>query len=357
MTENIKKVIEELSETYDKNSEDTFVSLYANKKTYRNFLERRIGTCKSILKGSDLENFTKTINDIKETLKDFSTNSIAIFASNKNNYLKYVELSIELQNSLIVDSSPYIRPLARIQDEWESFTLVLINSNSAKIFSISVGKIETTKKMKTDIINKHKKGGWSQARFNRLRKGAINAFLSEVVEALKKIDEKNIIVSGPGTTKNRFIEMLPKELKDRIVDIVDISIEDENKLLKKSIQLISEKEQRQSSEAVIQLKQEILKDGLAVYGLVETLDAVKNGQVDLLIIEKDYKKRGWICEHCQIVKEGKNKNCPYCNNKTSEVDIIEEILEFAERTKANIEFTDDEEIRSLGHVGAILRFK
>jgi peptide chain release factor subunit 1 len=357
MTENIKEIIEELSEIYDKDSEDTFVSLYANKKTYRKFLESRIRTCKSILKSNELENFNKTINDIKEPLKDFTTNSIAIFASNKNNYLKYIKLSIDLQNSLIIDSSPYIRPLARIQDEWESFTLLLINSNSAKIFSISVGKIETTKKMKTDIINRHKKGGWSQARFNRIRKGAINAFLSEVVEALKKIYEENIIISGPGTTKNRFIEILPKELKDRVVDVIDISIENENKLLKKSIQVISEREQKQSSEAVLQLKQEILKDGLAVYGWVETLNAVKNGQVDLLIIEKDYKKRGWICEHCQIVKEGKIKNCPYCNNKTSEVDIIEEILEFAERTKANIEFTDDKEIANLGHVGAILRFK
>jgi peptide chain release factor subunit 1 len=357
MTENIKKIIEELSEVYDKESEDTFVSLYANKKTYRKFLENRIRICKSILKNKELENFNKTIKDIKEAFKDFSKNSIAIFASNKNNYLKYIKLSLELQNSLIVDSSPYIRPLARIQDEWESFTLLLINSNSAKIFSISVGKIEKIKKLKTDIINRHKKGGWSQARFNRIRKGAINAFLSEVAEALKTIDEENIIISGPGTTKNKFIEMLPKEIKDRIVDVIDISIEDENKLLKKSIQLISEKEQKQSSEALLQLKQEILKDGLAAYGIDETLDAVKNGQVDLLIIEKDYKKRGWICENCQIVKEGNNKTCPYCNSKTSEVDIIEEILEFAERTKANIEFTDDREIAKLGHVGAILRFK
>ena len=357
MIENIKEIIEDLSETYDKESEDTFISLYANKKTYRKLLERRINTCKTILKGNELENFNKTINDVIEVLKDFSTKSIAIFASNKNKYLKHIKLSIEIQNSLIVDSSPYIRPLARIQDEWESFTLLLINSNSAKIFSISVGKIESTKKMKSDIINKHKKGGWSQARFNRIRKGAINTFLSEVSEALKKTSDDNIIISGPGTTKNRFIEMLPKELKDRIVDVIDISIEDENKLLKKSIHLISEKEQKKSSEAVLQLKQEILKDGLAVYGLDETLDGVKNGQVDLLIIEKDYNKRGWICEKCQIVKEGKEKTCPYCKNKTSEVDIIEEILEFAERTRANIEFTDDEEIANLGHVGAILRFK
>jgi len=39
------------------------------------------------------------------------------------------------------------------------------------------------------------------------------------------------------------------------------------------------------------------------------------------------------------------------------VDVIEEIIEFAERTDADIEFTDDEEISNLGHIGAILRFK
>lgn len=258
---------------------------------------------------------------------------------------------------MIVDSSPYIRPIARINDEWESFTMVLVSSNYAKIYSISLGKIEDTKKLSADIMNKHKKGGCSQARFNRLRKGAISSFLSEVVEALQKIADERIIIAGPGTAKNQFIDMLTKDIKDRIVDIIDINIDDENKLLKESIHLISEKEQRKSQEAVQHLKEEILKDGLAVYGLEETLNAVKNGQVELLIIEKDYKPRGWICENCQVVEEGIKNTCPYCGKKTSEVDVLEEILEFAERTDAEIEFTEDKEITNLGHIGGILRFK
>ena len=262
-----------------------------------------------------------------------------------------------MQNLLIVDSSPYIRPLARIQDEWESFTLLLISSNFAKIFSVSIGRVENTKKLSADIINKHKKGGCSQARFNRIRKGAIHAFLSEVVEALQKRSDERIIVGGPGTTKNQFIDILPKRLKEKIVDVIDIDIDDEQKLFRESFHIITEREQRESDMAVQHLKQEILKDGLAVYGLSETLDAVKNGQVELLIIEKNYKPRGWICENCQVVEEGISKTCPYCGNKTSEVDILEEILEFANRTDANIEFTDNEEISNLGHVGAILRYK
>ncbi|MFW6122306.1 MAG: hypothetical protein ACOC80_15600, partial [Petrotogales bacterium] len=76
-----------------------------------------------------------------------------------------------------------------------------------------------------------------------------------------------------------------------------------------------------------------------------------------LIIEKGYKMKGYICEHCQLLKADSVKHCPVCSGSVSEVDVIEEILEFAERTRAEIEFTDDQEIAKLGHVGAILRFK
>ena len=151
--------------------------------------------------------------------------------------------------------------------------------------------------------------------------------------------------------------MLPKNLQDKIIDTIDIDIQDENKLLKESIHLISEKEKRESSEAVAHLKEEILKDGLAVYGVEETMQAVKNGQVELLIIQKDFKLPGWICEKCQVVGEGSTSDCPYCKSNVSEVDVLEEILEFAERTDAEVEFTDDEEISDLGHIGAILRYK
>ena len=42
----------------------------------------------------------------------------------------------------------------------------------------------------------------------------------------------------------------------------------------------------------------------------------------------------------------------------SEVDVIEEIIEFAERTDTKIEFVDDNPIlQELGGVGGLLRFK
>jgi len=353
----LSELIRELSEIYDADSRDTYVSIYINKDTNVKFLERREKACKSLLSGEEQKNFINTMEKIKEFLNKEVGNTLAIFASHKHDFFKHVSLPFEINNSLIVDSSPYIRPLARIQDEWESFTLVLLNSNYAKIFSISLGKVEQEKNLSADIMNKHKKGGWSQARFQRLRKGAIHAFFSEVRDALEKIADEQIVLAGPGQAKFQFSDMLSKNLKERIVEVIDISIDDEKELLKESIHLISKLEERKSKGAVQQLKEEILKDGLAAYGFDDTLNAVKNGQVELLIIEKDYKLKGYLCEHCQLLKAGAIKNCPNCGGPTSEVDLIEEILEFAERTDAEIEFTNDEEIHNLGHVGAILRYK
>jgi len=357
MSERLSEVIRELSKIYDADSEDSFVSLYVNKSDDRKFIERRLRACKSVFKGNELKHFEDTMSDVLNALRQTAWISIAVFASRKHDFLKTVPLTVEVDNSLIVDSSPYLRPLARIQDEWDSFTLVLISSNYAKIFSVSLGKTEHKKTLSKNIMNKHKKGGWSQARFNRLRKGAIHAFLKEVEEALEQIADEQIVLAGPGNAKLQFRDMISKNLNERIVEVIDISIDDEKELMKESINLIAERERQQSYSVVQQLKSEILKDGLATYGIKETLQAVKNGQVELLLIEKDYKPRGWICEHCQVVDEGLQTTCPYCGKRTSEVDVIEEILEFAERTDADIEFTDDEELANLGHVGAILRFK
>jgi len=357
MNIDLRKEIRELSEIYDENSQDTYISVYLNKISDSSFLEKRENICRSLLEGKEQENLIKTIEEIYKFLQTNKDNNIAIFASHNHSFFKYIPLSIQINNSLIVDSSPYIRPLARILDEWNSFSLVLLNTNQAKIFSVSLGQAKQQKNLSSDIMKKHKKGGWSQARFNRLRRGAIHDFYLEVKDYLEKIADEQIVIAGPGTAKIQFRDILPKNLQNRILDTIDIDIDDEQKLLKESIHLVSEHEKMESREAVEHLKKEILKDGLAVYGFDDTLTAAKNGQVDLLIIEKDYKLKGCLCEHCQILKAGPIKDCPVCGGPITEADIIEEILEFAERTNAKIEFTDDEEISKLGHIGAILRFK
>ena len=59
MYENINKFIRELSEIYDSNSKNYFVSVYFNKNSDKNFIEKRIKTCRAVMKNSEQKNFKK----------------------------------------------------------------------------------------------------------------------------------------------------------------------------------------------------------------------------------------------------------------------------------------------------------
>ena len=93
-------------------------------------------------------------------------------------------------------------------------------------------------------MSRHKKGGWSQARFQRLRKGSIHAFFSEVIEELQKVACSNIILAGPGQAKHELKQILPKSLQENTVALIDADIDDEQGLLKESIGIMTEKEKK-----------------------------------------------------------------------------------------------------------------
>ncbi|MDY6930439.1 MAG: Vms1/Ankzf1 family peptidyl-tRNA hydrolase [Halobacteriota archaeon] len=362
--------IKELSDIYDSENKDTFITLFLNIDDYDGkFIEKRKKSCISVLKGKKdlLDNFNRTIKMIEGYLvkmgRENDLKGLALFASHKNNFFAAYELMIPFEDLMVVDTSPYIRPLVQLIDEYEAFGLVLLDSHRAKVYVVSSGIIEVEEEMVSDIMNKHKKGGWSQARFQRLREGAIDHFLKEVREDAEKIfsdeDIKRIVIAGSGNAKKKFVDMISAGIKSKVIDVIDVNFnEAEGKLISRAEKKFFEDGKKRSDENIEKLREEILKDGLAVYGPKETLNAVKNGQVDMLLVRKGLKVRGWICEKCQSVGQGIANFCPNCESVTSEVDVIEEIIEFAKRKETEIDFASDNQILAeLGGIGGLLRYK
>jgi len=362
--------IKELSEISDPENRDSFISLYLDIENLdRKFVGRRKNTCKSILKGNKelSEHFEKSIQMVEEYLNENDTEKgqqgFAIFSSDIHNFFKVYKLGMPVENLLIVDTSPYIKPLARLVDEYEPFGLVLLDSHKVKIYIVYSGIVGYQKKESIDIINKHKKGGMSQARFQRLRKGAIDHFLKDILDDVEKLFIKEqvarIIIAGPGNAKTMFNNILPPTIKSKVIDVIDMDFDEaEGRLISKAKKIALQDEKETSEKNMNILMDEILKSGLAVHGFKDTMDAAVNGQVELLFISKGYQMKGWICEKCQIVDSGVKDKCPYCGSITSEVDVIEEIIEFAQRTSTTIEFVEDDlRLEKLGGVGGLLRFK
>ena len=357
MKKDIADMLRELSYVYDKDSVNSYVSLYIGGDRKDSFLRHREITIRKMLRGEEKENFDKSMVQIKDYLSEHKDFHGVLFVSARFGFFKEINLPVEFEKMLVVDSSPYIRPLARIHDEWEDFGIVVVSSDQAQLFSVVLGRSQDEKQLSKDIMQHHRMGGCSQARFQRLRRGAVHEFFKEVIEAAESFIDGQLVLAGPGVAKHEFYKILPKQLQKRVVDVVDVSFDDTRGLFDMAVDHVGSREQQTSSEVVKQLRAEVLRDGLVTYGVAEVLEAVRNGQVELLVVEKDFRVRGWICEHCQLVKVGSRSRCSSCGGVVSEVDVIEEILEFAYRTQAEVEFTDDPEIGLLGHVGAFLRYK
>jgi peptide chain release factor subunit 1 len=360
-----------LSEIYDER--DVYLSVYmksssaAELDASRSFIASRFKAMDKSLPADDLRQpFRSTLSLVEESVASLpwkGERSRVIFACGPLSFLHVYRLGLEVEPLVVLDTSPFLLPLARLRDDYEDYGILLLNSQEARLFTIRSRLLEEKSQSSIDLMNKHKKGGWSQMRYSRLRKGAIKSFLAEVVEDLARLEGlenmRGLVIAGPGEAKIELMEMLSPQIKERVMGLLDVSMGVKPAdLVEMGDRLALDKERSLSRERAAELKSAVLKGRLYASGADPVRDALLQGRVKSLLLLDGFVIPGWICESCQYFQEGSQpEGCPRCNGRTSRVNLLEELYELAQRTGAEVEFVEEDEfLRSLGGVGAILRY-
>jgi peptide chain release factor subunit 1 len=351
-----------LAETEDKT--DLFLSIYlvANNRDDSLLVHSKLKAMKRALPADLREAFVKTIDMIEPQLAAPSIGGEkgrVIFASADGGFLKVFRLSVSLQPMVVLDSSPFLLPLARLKDDYQDYALLLIDSQEARLFLIRSDILVEKKKLSIDLMNKHKKGGWSQMRYNRLRSGAIKSFLTAVVEDLHgRLDLsgiKGLVVAGPGEAKGQLVEMLPIVWKEKLLGVVDISMQTHGGDLVKLGRVVAGEERSTELQLAERLKEAVIKGGGAAYGLAEVSKALEEGRVDHLLLSSGFAVPSMICKKCHFTHEV-GESCPTCGGQMQALS-LERLYEQAERTGAKVKIVDgDEFLEAVGGVGALLRY-
>ena len=359
-----------LSEIYDE--KDVYLSVYmksssaAELDASRSFIASRLKAMDKSLPAELRQPFRSTISLVEEAVASLpwkGERSRVIFACGPLSFLHVYRLGLEVEPLVVLDTSPFLLPLARLRDDYEDYGLLLLNSQEARLFTIRSRLLEERSQSSIDLMNKHKKGGWSQMRYSRLRKGAIKSFLGEVVEDLARLEGlqnmRGLVIAGPGEAKIELMEMLSPQIKERVMGLLDVSMGVKPAdLVEMGDRLALDKERSLSRERAAELRSAVLRGQLYATGADKVRDALQQGRVKSLLLLDGFLIPGWICESCQYFQEGSQpERCPRCNGRTSRVNILEELYELAQRTGAEVEFVEEDEfLRSLGGVGAILRY-
>ncbi|WP_406656008.1 Vms1/Ankzf1 family peptidyl-tRNA hydrolase [Methanolobus sp. ZRKC2] len=352
--------------------ENVYLSVYLpvsreNEHVNRVFVNSRVGAIKKVLPADLRPEFEKTFDMAEELLFEPAVSGERgriIFASAPDSFLHVYRLAVEPEKSLVLDTSPFLLPLARLRADYEDYGMLLVDSREARFVCIRSDIAEEKKHLSTDLMKKHKKGGWSQMRFNHLRKEAIKSFFSEVVENVQgtcdELQTRGLVIAGPGEAKQELVEMLPKDIQQNILDVIDVPMDiSGDKLIEAGDSVLQEDEFESSLNRSKEFKGEMLKGGLAVAGVEDVRNALEQARVNVLLIVKGSSVPGWICERCQNLQANTRppEQCDRCGGPTSSVNIVEELYELAQRTGAEVEFIEQRDfLDSDDAVGALLRY-
>jgi peptide chain release factor subunit 1 len=283
------------------------------------------------------------------------------------------------------DQEFILDPLKEMVREKEIYGIIVVDKGNAAIGLLKGKRVEMVKHMDSIVPGKTKAGGWSANRYARIREGLLHDFLKKVGEIatanFKQLPELiGVIIAGPGPIKEEFAEgdFLEYTIKAKILGTVNTAYTGEYGLreaVERSEDLIAEASVIKEKKILDRFFTELEKDsGLAVYGFFETANALKAGNIELLLISEafDWVRTNFECPSCgykaeKIVnrKQIDEQKCPECNSKLAvreEKEITENIIKTAEEmgTKVEIISTETqrgEQLKELGGIGGILRYR
>jgi peptide chain release factor subunit 1 len=285
-------------------------------------------------------------------------------------------------------------PLEEMLKPKETFGLIVIGRAESAVGYIRGNHVEVVREFTSGIHGKHRAGGQSQKRFERLIEEGEKQFYRRISEELNKIflpmeDLSGIFVGGPGGSKEKFVsdESMDYRLREKILDIVDIGYggsEGIRALIDRIKDKIENVKYIREKQIMQRFMKEITNDsGLATYGLSEVQKALNFGAVDILILSEklDSVKIKIECSNCghteirtareaelnKIETEIQEESCPKCASNgfriTEKKSTIEDLGDIAETTGTDVEIisAETEEGESLystfGGVVALLRYK
>jgi peptide chain release factor subunit 1 len=292
------------------------------------------------------------------------------------------------------DAKFHLEPLIEMATERDAFGVIVIDSTEAVVATVRGQRMEVLREFTSGIPGKHRAGGQSARRFERIREQAMNDYFRRIgthsYELLDKVQGlKGLIIGGPGPTKHDFVEgdYLNYMLKEKIMATVDTSYVGEQgveEIISKSQDVLKGVRYLEEKRLVQKFLYEIGHEtGLGVYGETQVRKFLNSGIVDLLLVSEKmnivhvYTK----CKNCGAVEDSlipqanlvkfeqdlMSTACKKCNAAALYVeetkDLVDELVEIAEKQNANIAVIStetDEGVMlkdSFGGIAAILRYK
>jgi protein required for attachment to host cells len=356
-------------------SDAPFISVYLNLENgrtgWREVLDDRARILRRVLKGNDLADLEEALSKIEDWLAaDLlpEAKGVAIFVRGTfgGAFMLPMQFATPLPNWIAVYPTPNIYHLVELKDNYHRYVVLLAMPDRASILEVNLGAATTQAWIDRSELRMRVGSEWTRSHYQIHQAHRGDRFVQEKIATLQRLMQagghSHLILAGDPEITARVRQSLPDELADKLVDVIPASERDlQTDVVMATLSSFIEHEEQESQSVARCLIEGLRSQNLAVAGSAATLDALRWGEVDTLVMVNDYQPDpGWTCTGCQAIgtEAPETPVCPKCGGSTVRpLDVREALLRLAGQLECPVEVVEQSEaLMSLGGVGCLLRY-
>jgi peptide chain release factor subunit 1 len=229
--------------------------------------------------------------------------SLAIFVDGLDDLWQLTPLLDPVEDEAKVARTLYLAPLVRLVGRGGGALVAVVGRERGEIFQLRGGRLIEVADRTEEQPGKHDQGGWSQARYQRHIEHLVYDHLRDVATELDRLvrapNRPRVVVVSSEETRAEFDDLLSKEVQGAIVGWAHAEAHAKPPELLPLIEPILERTLAEEETAVLERwRAEAGRNGRAAAGWEQTLEAVSDARVELLLFQDGAGHTAATCPRC-----------------------------------------------------------
>lgn len=257
-----------------------------------------------------------------------NTFGFALFACDAAGYWQVVRTTTPVSNRVEFGPRPYVAPLAAFLSHTKPTAILLTDRKVARILTMSHGDVKEWSEFEDWGPSLTSQGDWSQMRYQRRVDHFAKHHVDRAAELLLRLLQHypfDWLILGTEVSVQREVEDgLHPYLKDRVVGHISVRVDAGiEEVVERATELREQTESDHLRDLMERVKEYAGAGGRGTIGLTDTLQALNEQKVHILLIQEGFTHAGAICDSCGLLVADEPGACPGCGEPTRAVpDIV-----------------------------------
>jgi len=292
--------------------------------------------------------------------------AVAVFTCGEGGLFETMLLPRKVRDQVVVDRTPYVRPLLAVLDEYHRCCVLVVDKESARAWELYQREMREIGEVRGSVLRKPDYGGWAGFAEYTVRNKADDLAKRHYRQSVSLLDRlfraehyDLLVVGGRQDEVTVFLDFLPRGLRAKVAGVFNVdtgkvaTFED---IRESAERIVADYEREEEHRLVREVFERAATGGNVAIGIDDCLWGGSVAAIRTLLVQDGAEVPGVVCDESGWLGRS-GQSCPLCGGPTRQVpDVLEELVEAVIGESGSVEHVAvDTELKD-HTVAAALRF-